>query len=142
MRYWINKLYLLLLLIVVSCLGCRDGAHSVSTSDSAPIQVAVLRGPSVIALADWLVNPPQIGGKAVSVQVFDAPDRVQAALIKGEADVAIGARVAKMAHLANISCRVQREVRWDDANHCFIGDAEATALAKAYYRAPWTLPTI
>lgn len=58
------------------------------------------------------------------------------------ADVAIGARVAKMAHLANISCRVQREVRWDDANHCFIGDEEATALAKAYYRAPWTLPKI
>ena len=89
MRYWINRLYLLLLLIVVSCLGCRDGAHSVSTSDPAPIQVAVLRGPSVIALADWLVNPPQIGGKAVYVQVFDAPDRVQAALIKGEADVAM-----------------------------------------------------
>ena len=88
-KYWINKLYLLLLLIVVSCLGCRDGAHSVSTSDPAPIQVAVLRGPSVIALADWLVNPPQIGGKAVAVQVFDAPDRVQAALIKGEADVAM-----------------------------------------------------
>ena len=88
-NYRINRLYLLLLLIVVSCLGCRDGARSVSTSDPAPIQVAVLRGPSVIALADWLVNPPQIGGQAVSVQVFDAPDRVQAALIKGEADVAM-----------------------------------------------------
>ena len=58
------------------------------------------------------------------------------------ADVAIGARVAKMAHLANISCRVQREVCGDDTNHRFIGDEEATALAKAYYRAPWTLPTI
>lgn len=58
------------------------------------------------------------------------------------ADVAIGARVAKMAHLANISCRVQREVRWDDTNHRFIGDEEATALAKAYYRAPWTLPKL
>ena len=88
-NYWINRLYLLLLLIVVSCLGCRDGVRSVSTSDSAPIQVAVLRGPSVIALADWLVNPPQIDGQAVAVQVFDAPDRVQAALIKGEADVAM-----------------------------------------------------
>ena len=58
------------------------------------------------------------------------------------ADVAIGARVAKMAHLANISCRVQREVCWDDTNHRFIGDEEATALAKAYYRAPWTLPKL
>ena len=80
----------LILLIVVGVWGCRDGARSASTSnDSAPLQVALLRGPSVIALADWLVNPPQIGGQKVSVQVFDAPDRVQAALIKGEADVAM-----------------------------------------------------
>ena len=47
------------------------------------------------------------------------------------ADVAIGARVAKMAHLANISCRVQREVHWDDKNNLFVGDNEATALSKA-----------
>lgn len=58
------------------------------------------------------------------------------------ADVAIGARVAKMAHLANISCRVGREVHWDDKNNLFIGDNEATALSKAYYRAPWELPKL
>ncbi|MCC8199099.1 MAG: Gfo/Idh/MocA family oxidoreductase [Tannerellaceae bacterium] len=58
------------------------------------------------------------------------------------ADVAIGARVAKMSHLANISCRVQREVIWDDVRSEFTGDREATALAKAYYRAPWELPKL
>lgn len=58
------------------------------------------------------------------------------------ADIAIGARVAKMSHLANISCRLQREVRWDDANSLFIGDNEATALSKAHYRAPWELPKL
>lgn len=58
------------------------------------------------------------------------------------ADVATGARVAKMAHLANISSRLGREVRWDDANSLFTGDQEATALAKAYYRAPWELPKL
>ena len=58
------------------------------------------------------------------------------------ADIAIGARVAKMSHLANISCRLQREVHWDDANSVFIGDNEATALSKAYYRAPWELPKL
>ena len=81
--------FCLVLLITVSILGCRDVARYVSTSDPAPLQVAVLRGPSVIAIADWLTHPPQIGGQPVSVQVFDAPDRVQAALIKGEADVAM-----------------------------------------------------
>ena len=80
----------LILLIAVGIWGCRDVARYDSTSnDAAPLQVALLRGPSVIAIADWLVNPPQIGGQKVSVQVFDAPDRVQAALIKGEADVAM-----------------------------------------------------
>lgn len=59
-----------------------------------------------------------------------------------KADIAIGARVAKMSHLANISCRLKREVRWDDANSVFIGDNEATALSKAYYRAPWELPKL
>ncbi|MGM9796750.1 MAG: ABC transporter substrate-binding protein [Parabacteroides sp.] len=88
----------LILLIAVGVWGCRDVARYVSTSehkgetpqcDVSTQRVALLRGPSVIALADWLVNPPQIGGQKVSVQVFDAPDRVQAALIKGEADVAM-----------------------------------------------------
>ncbi|MCC8155628.1 MAG: hypothetical protein LIP01_16515 [Tannerellaceae bacterium] len=47
-----------------------------------------------------------------------------------------------MSHLANISCRLQRELKWDDANSAFIGDNDANALAKAYYRAPWELPKL
>ncbi len=57
-------------------------------------------------------------------------------------DIEIGARVAKMSHLANISCRLQREVYWDDSLSRFINDSEANALAKAYYRAPWELPKL
>jgi predicted dehydrogenase len=57
-------------------------------------------------------------------------------------DIAIGARVAKMSHLANISCRLQREVRWDSAAGQFLNDHEANELAKARYRAPWKLPNI
>jgi predicted dehydrogenase len=58
------------------------------------------------------------------------------------ADIAIGARVAKMSHLANISCRVQEEIHWDDAANRIIGNDRAQALAKAYYRAPWELPKV
>ena len=58
------------------------------------------------------------------------------------ADIAIGARVAKMSHLANISCRLQREVIWDDAKSRFVGDKEANQLAKAHYRSPWKLPKV
>lgn len=58
------------------------------------------------------------------------------------ADVALGCKVAKLAHFGNISCRVGREVRWDDSRKLFIGDEQATALAKAVYRAPWELPKL
>ena len=58
------------------------------------------------------------------------------------ADVAIGAKVAKMSHLANISSRVGRGLVWDDANSLFVNDPEATALVKALYRDPWELPVL
>jgi len=61
---------------------------------------------------------------------------------KTACDIEIGSRVAILSHLGNISCRLQREVRWDDANSCFINDNEANALTKAHYRAPWELPKI
>ncbi|MCD8193323.1 MAG: hypothetical protein LUD74_02010 [Tannerellaceae bacterium] len=57
-------------------------------------------------------------------------------------DIEIGSRVAVMSHLANISCRLNREVKWDDTAQVFINDDEANALAKAYYRAPWELPRL
>ena len=58
------------------------------------------------------------------------------------ADIAIGARVAKMSHLANISCRVQREIFWDNSQNRITGNPQAEAMAKASYRAPWELPKI
>lgn len=57
-------------------------------------------------------------------------------------DIEIGARVAKMSHLANISSRLQREVYWNNIAGQFIKDEEANVLAKAYYRAPWELPKL
>jgi predicted dehydrogenase len=57
-------------------------------------------------------------------------------------DIAIGAKVAKMSHLANISCRVQSEVHWDNANNRITGNAAAEALSKAHYRSPWELPKL
>lgn len=58
------------------------------------------------------------------------------------ADIAIGAKVAKMAHLANISCRLGRGLQWDNTKSQFVKDKEANQLAKAYYRAPWKLPKL
>lgn len=71
-------LFILILLLT----GCRF-------SSDKEIRAVVLRGPSVVAFARWLEEPPVIGGKRVAVRVADSPDIVQAALIKGEAEIAV-----------------------------------------------------
>ena len=42
-----------------------------------------------MAFAQWLEQPPVIEGKRVAVTVAESPDIVQAALIKGEVDIAV-----------------------------------------------------
>jgi predicted dehydrogenase len=56
-------------------------------------------------------------------------------------DIAIGAEVAKLSHLANISCRVGKALAWDDKTNTF-NDKKANELIKAHYRAPWKLPKL
>ena len=72
----------LLFIFILLLTGCQ------SSSDKE-IRAVVLRGPSVMAFAQWLEQPPVIEGKRVAVTVAESPDIVQAALIKGEADIAV-----------------------------------------------------
>jgi predicted dehydrogenase len=46
-------------------------------------------------------------------------------------------RVATACHLANISLRLGRRIRWDPAREEIVGDAEAAGLLVRPYRAPW-----
>ena len=46
-------------------------------------------------------------------------------------------RVATVCHLANISLRVGRRVRWDAPREEVLGDAEATRMLIRPYRPPW-----
>lgn len=75
--------YILFLLIVCFC-GCHR-----TQQENPVLRVSVLRGPSVIAFANWLENPPTLEGKQVKIKVLDSPDLVQASLIKGETDIAV-----------------------------------------------------
>jgi hypothetical protein len=45
--------------------------------------------------------------------------------------------VAVACHLANLSLRLGRKLRWDADREEVIGDAEANALLVRPYRAPW-----
>jgi predicted dehydrogenase len=52
-------------------------------------------------------------------------------------DLASGHRVATVCHLANISLRLGRKLRWDAGREEVIGDAEANRWLVRPYRAPW-----
>jgi predicted dehydrogenase len=48
-----------------------------------------------------------------------------------------GHRVATACHLANISLRLGRPIRWDGTNERILGDDEAARWLERPYRAPW-----
>ena len=74
--------HLLFFILILLLTGCQS-------SSNKEIRAVVLRGPSVMAFAQWLEQPPVIEGKRVDVTVAESPDIVQAALIKGEAEIAV-----------------------------------------------------
>jgi NitT/TauT family transport system substrate-binding protein len=72
-----------LLAVVVFC-GCRP-----AKKDNQVINVAVLRGPTAIAFAQWMEEPLVIGGKRIVIRTIDTPDLMQAALIGRRTDIAV-----------------------------------------------------
>jgi predicted dehydrogenase len=52
-------------------------------------------------------------------------------------DLEGGHRVATACHLANLSLRLGRKLRWDPGREAIVGDSEAEALLERPYRAPW-----
>jgi predicted dehydrogenase len=60
---------------------------------------------------------------------------------KPNADIEEGHRSATLVHLANISTRLGgRRLRFDGQSETIIGDAEAAAMLKREYRAPYVVP--
>lgn len=55
-------------------------------------------------------------------------------------DILEGHMSTTLAHLANISFRLKRAVKFDPEKETFIGDAEATAMLTRKYREPYSLP--
>jgi predicted dehydrogenase len=53
------------------------------------------------------------------------------------ADLESGHRVATACHLANLSLRLGRKLKWDAKRETIVGDPEAEALLARPYRSPW-----
>jgi len=56
------------------------------------------------------------------------------------ADVEIGVTSAILVHLANISYRLQKQLRFDPQTFTFPGEAEANRMLTRVYRAPYIVP--
>jgi len=52
-------------------------------------------------------------------------------------DVEDGHRTAVACHLANMSLRLGRKIRWDAEKEEIVGDREASAMLERPYRKPW-----
>jgi hypothetical protein len=52
-------------------------------------------------------------------------------------DLESGHRVATACHLANLSLRLGRKLRWDALQEAILSDSEAEAMLERPYRAPW-----
>ncbi|HVO97390.1 MAG TPA: Gfo/Idh/MocA family oxidoreductase [Bryobacteraceae bacterium] len=57
-----------------------------------------------------------------------------------KADVEIGVASADLCHLANVSYRLGRTLKFDDASRKFMGDEEANKMLTRNYRTPYVVP--
>jgi Predicted dehydrogenases and related proteins len=80
-------------------------------------------------------------GKGLYLHVGNMLDCVKSRQLPN-CDIAIGAEVAKLSHMANISSRVGTALNWNNETGTFTGNEEANRLIKANYRAPWVLPRL
>jgi predicted dehydrogenase len=92
-------------------------------------------------------GPPQLWTEAIKDETGDPRDQFRRHVrdfldcVKSRkqpvSDLESGNRVATVCHLANISLRLRRQVRWDASKETIVGDAEAAKMLERPYRAPW-----
>jgi len=111
----------------------RSGWEVIPEVDSAPRMEAVpLRKKSDI------IKGLGVAGSGLGAHVANFLDCMVTRNLPN-ADVAIGAKVAKMTHLANISCRIKKPLSWDNATGRF-GQSDANDLITPTYSSPWKFP--
>jgi len=111
----------------------RNGWEVIPEVDSAPRMEAV-----PLQIKTETVEGQAVAGGGLASHVANFLDCMTTRSLPN-ADVAIGAKVATMTHLANISCRLGKPLAWDNAAGRFKQD-DANALIKPYYDASWKFP--
>jgi len=97
-------------------------------------------GPSS-EMAEGLGDPMDLAGSSDSGHFSNFIDAVRSGK-KGAlaCEIEVGHVSTVLPHLANISCRLGRELAFDGARERFVGDAEADAMLTRKYRKPYVVP--
>ena len=113
----------------------RNGWEVKPEIDSAPRMEAVpFQGPSV------KIDGAQVAEGGLKAHIRNFLECMKSRQLPN-ADVAIGAKIAKMTHLSNVSCRIGKPVHWDNVQNRFLED-EANGLIKPEYTNPWAFPNL
>jgi predicted dehydrogenase len=115
-----------------------------------------MKGDPVNQIPGWEGHPPggPVGSKTTSTPWIEAsngrPATEDVMLVNKKnwldcirtrkqpfCDAEDGHRVATACHLANISLRLKRVIRWDAVKEDVVGDKEASAMLTRPYRKPW-----
>lgn len=81
-------------------------------------------------------------GKGLDLHMANFIDGIKTRNRNLNANIAVAANTARVAHLGNIAHRTGQRLYWDADNNQIINNKEASELASVKYRAPWKLPTI
>jgi len=111
----------------------RNGWEVIPEIDSAPRMEAV-----PVQKKSETVEGQAVAGGGLAAHVANFLDCMKTRNLPN-ADVAIGAKVATMTHLANVSCRLGKPLAWDNATGRFKQE-DANALIKPYYDPSWKFP--
>ncbi|HSO77458.1 MAG TPA: Gfo/Idh/MocA family oxidoreductase [Bacteroidales bacterium] len=111
----------------------RNGWEVKPEVDSAPRMEAV-----PLKKKSEIIEGQAVAGGGLAAHVANFLDCMTTRNLPN-ADVAIGAKVAKLTHLANVSCRLGKPLAWDNAAGKFLQD-EANGLIKPFYNTPWQFP--
>ncbi len=111
----------------------RNGWEVIPEVDSAPRMEAV-----PVQKKSEIVEGQAVAGGGLAAHVANFLECMNTRNLPN-ADVAIGAKVATMTHLANVSCRIGKPLAWDNTAGKFRQE-EANALIKPYYDPSWKFP--
>lgn len=81
-------------------------------------------------------------GKGLDLHMANFIDGIKRRNRNLNANIAVAANTARVAHLGNIAHRTGQRLYWDADNNQIINNKEASKLLSVPYRAPWKLPTI